>query len=62
MLTDSPTTATSCRCGPTLAERLADPAPIDPDLDRSIREALLSTLRADLAIAKPGYDATTGAP
>jgi Domain of unknown function (DUF6285) len=45
-----------------LAGMLADPAPIDPALDRSIRDALLATLRADLAIAKPGYDATTGAP
>lgn len=45
-----------------LAARLDDPAPIDPALDRSIRTALLDTLRADLAIAKPGYDAITGAP
>lgn len=45
-----------------LAGMLADPAPIDPALDRSIRDALLATLRADLAIAKPSYDATTGAP
>ncbi len=45
-----------------LAGMLADPAPIDPALDRSIRDALLATLRADLAIAKPRYDATTGAP
>jgi hypothetical protein len=45
-----------------LAGMLADPAPIDPALDRSVREALLATLRADLAVAKPGYDATTGAP
>ncbi len=45
-----------------LAAILADPAPIEPALDRSIRDALLATLRADLAVAKPGYDATTGAP
>ena len=45
-----------------LAARLDDPAPIEPDLDRSIRSALLDTLRADLAISKPGYDTITGAP
>lgn len=42
--------------------RLDDPAPIDPATDRAIRDALLATLRADLAIAKPGYDDSTGAP
>lgn len=45
-----------------LTARLDDPSPIDPDTDRAIRDALLATLRADLAIAKPGYDATRGAP
>ncbi len=45
-----------------LAARLDDPAPIDPALDRSIRAALIASLRADLAIAKPGYDTSTGAP
>ncbi len=45
-----------------LTARLDDPAPIDPVLDRSIRAALLTTLRADLAIAKPSYDTSTGAP
>jgi hypothetical protein len=45
-----------------LVARLDDAEPIDPDIDRSIRLALLDTLRADLAIAKPGYDAATGAP
>jgi Domain of unknown function (DUF6285) len=45
-----------------LTARLGDPAPLDPELDRSIRAALIATLRADLAISKPGYDATTGAP
>ncbi|MFN8022609.1 MAG: DUF6285 domain-containing protein [Acidimicrobiales bacterium] len=45
-----------------LVARLDDAAPLDPDADRAIREALIATLRADLAIAKPGYDAATGAP
>jgi hypothetical protein len=45
-----------------VAARLDDPAPLDPATDRAIREALLTTLRADLAIAKPGYDAARGAP
>jgi hypothetical protein len=45
-----------------LCARLDDQAPLDPEFDRSIREALLDTLRADLAIAKPGYDTATGAP
>lgn len=45
-----------------LAARLDEPAPLDPTTDRAIRAALLETLRADLAIAKPGYDATRGAP
>jgi hypothetical protein len=45
-----------------LIARLDDEAPLDAALDRSIRESLLATLRADLAIAKPGYDTSTGAP
>ncbi len=45
-----------------LTARLDDPAPIDLVLDRSIRATLLAMLRADLAIAKPGYDTSTGAP
>ncbi len=45
-----------------LSNLLDDPAPLSPELGRSIREALLATLRADLAIAKPGYDRATGTP
>jgi len=45
-----------------LVARLDDPAPLDPVVERSVREALLDTLRADLAIAKPGYAAPAGAP
>ncbi|CAB4593392.1 MAG: hypothetical protein F2534_19995 [Actinobacteria bacterium] len=45
-----------------LAARLDDPAPLDAVTDRAVRDALLATVRADLAIAKPGYDATAGTP
>ncbi len=45
-----------------LAARLDDPAPLDDDTDRAVRAALLATLRADLAIAKPGYDDLRGEP
>jgi len=45
-----------------LVARLDDPAPLDAVVERSVREALLDTLRADLTIAKPGYAAPTGAP
>ncbi len=45
-----------------LTARLDDPAPLDAATDRAVREALLATVRADLAIAKPGYDATVGTP
>jgi hypothetical protein len=45
-----------------LTARLDDPIPVEPASDREIRGALLATLRADLAIAKPGYDTATGAP
>ena len=45
-----------------LVGRLDDAAAIDPGADLAIRAALLATRRADLAIAKPGYDTATGAP
>ncbi len=38
-----------------LLARLADPSPIDPDESLAIYEVLLETVRADLAISKPGY-------
>jgi hypothetical protein len=38
-----------------LLARLADPSPIDPDASLAIYEVLLETVRADLAISKPGY-------
>lgn len=44
-----------------LAHRLDDDTAIDAAADRLIRDSLLATLRADLAIAKPGYDTITGA-
>lgn len=45
----------------TLAARLDDVTPLDPDVERSLRRALLDTLRADLTIAKPGYATETAA-
>jgi hypothetical protein len=45
-----------------LAERLADPEPIGPALNRGIYTALLATAHADLAICKPGYDRWTAEP
>jgi len=39
-----------------LTARLGDPAPLSPEQDRAIYDALLATVRDDLAIAKPGYD------
>ncbi|HEX9258236.1 MAG TPA: DUF6285 domain-containing protein [Acidimicrobiales bacterium] len=44
-----------------LAARLDDPAPLSPAEDRAIFDALLATVRDDLAIAKPGYDKLGGA-
>ena len=38
-----------------LLARLADPSPVDPDESLAIYEVLLETVRADLAISKPGY-------
>ena len=38
-----------------LLVRLSDPAPIDADESAAIYGALLETVRADLAISKPGY-------
>ena len=39
-----------------LHDRLRDPAPLDCEDDRSIRRALMMTIKGDLSIAKPGYD------
>jgi Domain of unknown function (DUF6285) len=44
-----------------LCERLLSDAPIDDGELASIYDALQATLRDDLAISKPGYDAWTGA-
>jgi hypothetical protein len=38
-----------------LLARLSDPAPLDADESAAIYRALLQTVRADLAISKPGY-------
>ena len=38
-----------------LLARLADPAPLDSDETAAIYDALLETVRSDLAISKPGY-------
>ena len=38
-----------------LLDRLADPEPIDAQRSAAIYDALLSTVRDDLAISKPGY-------
>ena len=38
-----------------LLARLTDPSPLDDDESIAIYDALLDTVRADLAIAKPGY-------
>ena len=38
-----------------LLARLADPSPLDPDESLAIYDVLLETVRADLAISKPGY-------
>jgi hypothetical protein len=38
-----------------LLARLADPAPLDGDESAAIYDALLETVRSDLAISKPGY-------
>jgi hypothetical protein len=43
-----------------LAARLDDPTPLAAGLSAAIHAALLATLRADLAISKPGYDAWDG--
>jgi hypothetical protein len=39
-----------------LAARLRDPAPLTADEQHAIYDALVATVRADLAISKPGYD------
>jgi hypothetical protein len=44
-----------------LCDRLLSDAPIDDGELASIYDALQATLRDDLAISKPGYDAWTGA-
>ncbi len=38
-----------------LLARLANPSPLDPDESLAIYDVLLDTVRADLAISKPGY-------
>lgn len=38
-----------------LLARLSDPAPLDVDESAAIYDALLETVRSDLAISKPGY-------
>ena len=38
-----------------LLARLADPTPLDGDESTAIYDALLETVRSDLAISKPGY-------
>ena len=38
-----------------LLARLADPSPLDADESLAIYDVLLETVRADLAISKPGY-------
>jgi Domain of unknown function (DUF6285) len=43
-----------------LAARLDDPAPLEAGLSAAIHTALLATVRADLAISKPAYDAWDG--
>ena len=43
-----------------LALRLDDPTPLKAGMSVAIHTALLATLRADLAISKPGYDAWDG--
>ena len=40
-----------------LAARLRDPAPLPDGQQQAIYDALLATIKADLAISKPGYDA-----
>ena len=42
-----------------LAARLSEPEPLGRPFERSIYDALMATVRADLTISKPGYD--TGA-
>lgn len=43
-----------------LCDRLTDGAPMDGAEGRAVYAALVATLRDDLAISKPGYDAWTG--
>jgi hypothetical protein len=43
-----------------LLARLADPSPLDADESLAIYDVLLETVRADLAISKPGYADWTG--
>ena len=43
-----------------LAARLDDPTPFDASMSAAIHAALLATVRADVAISKPGYDAWDG--
>ena len=43
-----------------ICDRLTDGTPMDAAEGRAIYAALVATLRDDLAISKPGYDAWTG--
>ena len=43
-----------------LCARLTGDQPLQADEGRAVYDALVATLRDDLAISKPGYDAWTG--
>lgn len=44
----------------SLCDRLTGPEPVGDDEMRSIYDALVATVRDDLAISKPGYDSWAG--
>jgi len=54
-LLDQPTTTDLATLRGQLLTRLNDPTPLDSDESVAIYDALLDTVRADLAISKPGY-------
>ncbi|HMK11736.1 MAG TPA: DUF6285 domain-containing protein [Acidimicrobiales bacterium] len=54
-LLDQPTTTDLATLRGQLLKRLNDPTPLDSDESVAIYDALLDTVRADLAISKPGY-------
>ena len=54
-LFDQPAAADLATLRAQLLARLTDPAPLDADESVAIYDALLDTVRADLAISKPGY-------